>query len=260
MVDLHCHILPGLDDGSRNLEMSLEMARIAAADGITEIVATPHTADGIYDNPRREVLAAVHALQQKVDEAAISLRIRPGAEVHLHHRLLEHVRTGTVQTIADQGRHLLLELPRHSPISFVENVLQDLLAAGITPVIAHPERCDMLRDGFDRMRRWRDRHILFQVNAGSLLGHLGGKTQRVAYQMLRHGLVHVLASDGHDTGVRKPSLKEAYLHVEKHLSREASLQLQWNAQAVMRGEACLNLEPRFGFRLFPVCRFLYRRP
>ncbi|USG67130.1 tyrosine protein phosphatase [Brevibacillus ruminantium] len=260
MIDLHCHILPSVDDGPRDAATSLEMARMAASEGITDIVASPHTHNGLYENRPHQVIAAVQILQQQIDCAGIPLVIHPGSEVHLHHQLLNHVTNDMVLTIGDQKQHLLLELPVYCPFSFIERVLQDLLKAGITPVIAHPERNEMLRNSLHHLMRWREQKVLFQINAGSLLGQLGRKAQGYAYQLLRHGLVHVLASDGHDTRKRKPSLKAAYRCLDETLSSEVSIHLQWNAQAILRGEPCVNLEPRSGTRFFQVPRFLYPWP
>lgn len=241
MIDLHCHILPGLDDGARDLSEALEMARIAVGDGISEIVATPHTEDGYHHNRGEEVRDAVSVFQASLAEHGIPLVLFPGAEVHIHINLIEQLIQREVLTLCDQQKYLLLELPSVFLPHYSDSVIKGLLAEGITPLIAHPERNEYLRKQQNQLQAWIHQGARVQVNAGSLLGHWGKQTQMNAIGLLRRGWVHVVASDGHRMNVRQPLLSTAYQMIAKTVSALACHQLQENAKKVLHGEPCVSI-------------------
>lgn len=247
MIDLHCHILPCLDDGPQHGEEAVEMARLAAADGITDIVATPHTANGLYQIGRERIETAVRPFQDILDRERIDVKIHPGSEVHIHLELLQAVQDGAVALLGETRRYLLLELPTiHLPL-FTDHMLMSLLDTGITPIIAHPERNEGLRKSPDRLLKWLHQGIMTQVNGCSLLGRSGKKTQAFAKDLLQGGCVHVLASDGHNAGARPPKLSEAYRYLSQWISGRAVEQLKENARAVLQGTDCSLMEPLTGY-------------
>lgn len=216
MIDLHCHILPGLDDGAQTLEDSLEMARVAAADGIRTIAATPH-ADLWGSSPDREDLEErVAQLQSALDAEGIPVRIVPGLENHLTPDLL----TGGIVPI-NHTRYALVELPFEEFPFYVESTLFELQLKGLTPILAHPERNAVLRSDPEALRRLVERGILAQLTAASLLGVFGKKTREASETFLRQGLVHVLSTDSHSsTGGRRPVLSDALAVAERLVGRE----------------------------------------
>lgn len=238
MVDLHCHILPDLDDGARTIEEAVQMARLAVQDGICDVVATPHTYRGFFQNEPAGIEQAVQQFQQELDRQQIPLRIHPGCEVHLHPELVEHVKARRISTLGHQGRYLLVELPAYRIPAYTEAALQGLLALGITPIIAHPERHHVLRSEPRRLAGWVEQGVLAQVTAASMIGQMGRQAQRASEWMVKHQLVHVLASDAHRADRRQPLVKAAFEKVTALASTEVVLSMQANARAILQGERC----------------------
>lgn len=207
MVDLHCHMLPGIDDGAPDLAVALAMARCAAADGITVTACTPHIYPGLYENQRQGIEAAIASLQASLDEEGILLRLVVGADTHLAPDLLQGIRGGRVPTI-NQGRYLLLEPPHHvAPPRFEDSVFQ-LMAAGIVPVITHPERLSWIETHYEIFVRLAERGVLMQLTSGSLTGRFGRRPKYWSERMLDEGRVHLLATDAHHIDKRPPLLAE----------------------------------------------------
>ena len=172
MIDLHCHILPGIDDGSRNLDMSLEMARMAVDDGITMIACTPHIYPGLYMNDTAGITAARDQLQREFDDRAIPLKLTIGADVHLVPGLLDGLRAGSVPTLHGT-RYLLLEPSHHvAPPHFEDSVFR-LVAEGYVPVITHPERLTWVEDHYPVFCRLVRQGAWMQLTAASLTGRVG---------------------------------------------------------------------------------------
>lgn len=206
VIDTHCHILPGLDDGAKDLAAALNMARTAVSDGVTAIHATPHMREGDYLNERPEVLAACDLLRQALLVNAIKLEVLPGSEVHLAPKLVDRAREGKILTYNDRGAHMLLECPyRNRPMRLSETVFE-LKVAGMTPVIAHPERIRFFQDEPEAYEQVIHQGALGQMTTSSLLGLFGSKVQKLSEDWVRRGLVHVLGSDAHDLEYRPPRL------------------------------------------------------
>ncbi len=224
MIDIHCHILPGIDDGAQSLETALEMAQMAVADGIHMTYCTPHIYPGLYENSGPDIQRRVRQLQTVLDDKGINLRLNYGADVHLVPEVFEGLRSGRVPTLGG-SRYLLLEPSHHvRPPRFRESVFE-LIGAGFVPVITHPERLT-----------WADQHLSdftelsrsgawLQITGGALLGRFGKKPQHLAEYFVGEGWADVLASDGHTTGHRAPVLAEALSKAEKLLGREEAYRL-----------------------------------
>lgn len=209
MIDLHTHILPGLDDGVKSAAESVEFARIAAADGVRLMVATPHCKEGYWFNDREKVLEEVAKLEILLREADVELVIEPGAEVHLCEDLVERVRDGRAPTLADNGKTLLLELSLTQYPVDLENLIFKLKLAGIEPLFAHPERIRYFQDDIGRYEEAIRLGGWGQITTGSVMGLFGHEAQEFSEEILRKGLVHVLASDSHNLRGRRPVLSEA---------------------------------------------------
>lgn len=207
MIDLHCHLLPGIDDGAVDLEMSLRMARMAVADGVHTLACTPHIYPGLYENTAAGIRAAVNSLQARLDARGIKLRLLVGADVHLQPGLSESIRGGRVPTLAG-SRYLLLEPPHHvAPPRFEESVF-DLMAAGYVPVITHPERLTWIEDHYPTFTRLVERGVWMQLTAASVAGKFGRRPRYWSQRMLDEGCVHILASDAHHPERRPTILSE----------------------------------------------------
>lgn len=208
MLDLHCHILPAIDDGAVNLDMALEMARIAADDGITTIACSPHIYPGMYDNTAHGICLAVKALQAELDQRGIAIKLLPNADVHLVPGLVEGIREGNVPTIAG-SRYLLLEPSHHvAPPGFEDSVFE-LMAAGYVPLITHPERLAWVEDQYEVFERLSRRGAWMQVTAGALTGRFGRRVKYWAERFTGEGHTMVLATDAHHPQRRPPLLAEA---------------------------------------------------
>jgi len=207
MIDLHCHILPGLDDGSPDLATSLEMARIALDDGIETIVATPHWFVDAGPTPA-QIRTATRQLQAALADGDLPLTVLPGAEVRADPQLAEMVRCDEVITVADGGEYLLMEPPFIGIPNYLEQLCFELQVAGITPILAHPERAEIAQHQPEMYERLVERGCLIQVNAPSLHGEYGRTIAEIAADLIRRGLAHIVASDAHNTTSRPPVISD----------------------------------------------------
>lgn len=209
MIDLHCHILPGIDDGAENLEESITMCRIAYKDGIRTIVATPHTMDGIFLNERELILEEVDKLQRILISKKIDIRIIPGADVHINYNLLELIRDGKAMTINDHGKYILLEFPHQYVPPKIPEFVFKLKLNNITPIFTHPERNTAIQKDLNIIFHLVEQGALTQITSDSLIGEFGPKAYKCAIKMLKHNLAHVIASDAHSSKFRSPILSHS---------------------------------------------------
>jgi len=209
MIDLHTHILPGIDDGVKTDEEALAFARMAQDDGVKTMVATPHCKEGFYDNGRDDVLAHVERLKGLLAAEKIELDLLPGGEVHICPDLVDRVRDGRAPTLADNGKTMLLELSLSQYPVELENLVFQLKLGGIEPLFAHPERIQYFEDDMTRYEALVAQGITGQITTGSILGRFGNTAKEFSEELLRKGLVHVLASDAHNVRGRPPLLSEA---------------------------------------------------
>ena len=224
MIDLHSHILPGIDDGAPTLAVSLEMARQAVDDGIKIMACTPHIYPGLYENTASSINAAREVLQAELCDHDIPLHLVIGADVHLVPGLLDEVRAGRVPTI-NQTRYLLLEPSHHvAPPRFEEAVFQ-LVAAGYTPVITHPERLTWIETHHDIFVSMISQGAWMQVTAGALTGVFGTRAKYWAERMVGEGHAHILASDAHSSSRRRPCLSEGLAVAERLLGKAEAAHL-----------------------------------
>lgn len=208
MIDLHCHMLPAIDDGAVDLEMALRMARIAVEDGIHTVACTPHIYPGLYPNDADGIAAATQALREALQNAEIALELTTGADTHIAPDLLAKIAAGKVPTLGG-SRYLLLEPPHHvEPPGFLR-FLSSLRESGIVPVITHPERLSWIEVRYENFVEAVRTGSLMQVTSGSLTGRFGSRAKYWADRMLDEGLIAVLATDAHSDTRRAPLLAEA---------------------------------------------------
>ncbi|MGY6518914.1 MAG: tyrosine-protein phosphatase [Lysobacteraceae bacterium] len=208
MIDLHCHMLPGIDDGAPDLETALAMARIAVDDGITVTACTPHIYPGLYENDGDGIRRATAAFQSALDEAGIPLRLVVGADVHLQPGLGDGLRDGWIPSI-NGSRYFLFEPPHHVAPPRIEDTAFNLMAAGWVPVVTHPERLSWIDSHYDVFTRMAHAGCWMQLTAGAITGRFGRRVKHWSERMLDEGLVSIVATDAHNTGSRAPLLAEA---------------------------------------------------
>jgi protein-tyrosine phosphatase len=219
VIDLHCHILPGVDDGAKDLETALAMARIAVEDGIEIIACTPHITPGVYDNRGPDISLGVASLQAALDDAGIPRQLTSGADTHLAPGLGQGLREGRVPSLGG-SRYFLLEPPHHVAPPRLDLAVQDLLDDGYVPIITHPERLSWITDHYDQMKALAGAGAWLQITAGSLTGRFGPRPRYWAERMVDEGLTHILASDAHNLRNRAPRLAEGRDAVATRLGAE----------------------------------------
>lgn len=234
MVDLHCHILPGIDDGAQTIEDSLAMAEDAIRDGITCVVATPH-ASTEYHFDYAKVRAAREELQSRLGER---LTIAMGSDFHLNPENLLALKKDAMRFCINQKDYLLVEFNEFSIPPAMDQTLHDLHLMGLRPIITHPERNGILRSQPERLQNWVRLGCYAQVTAGSLAGVFGPGAQADSWMWIDQGLVHFVSSDGHNTARRPVKLRFAYEAIARDRGKElADALLVENPQAALEGRA-----------------------
>jgi protein-tyrosine phosphatase len=204
MIDLHTHILPGVDDGVKTMDDAVAFARVAAEDGVHTIVATPHYREGFYLNTRPDVLAGVAVLNDRLREEKIPISVLPGAEVHISADLVTRVKSGDAPTLADNGRTVLFELSMNQYPLDLENLVFQMRLAGLQILFAHPERIRYFQDDLARYEAVIRLGAFGQLTTGSVNGLFGEDIAEFSEELARKRLVHVIASDAHNTRGRPP--------------------------------------------------------
>lgn len=236
MIDLHCHILPGVDDGAASLQESLSMAEQAIAQGITHLLCTPHHNNGRYENEKSSVIAAVHHLQNALDERNLPLTLLEGQEVRVTGELITAIEKDHLLFTDITDTYLLLEFPTQDVPAFSESLFFELRTLGKVPVIVHPERNAIFREDPNRLIPFLEMGCLSQLTAPSIVGVFGKRIQKTAHEMVTHNLVQMVASDAHGVAKRQFYLKEAYKIIEQDWDKEKVLQMQQVARDLVNGD------------------------
>lgn len=213
MIDLHSHILPGLDDGAADQAQALEMAHIAQDEGISGIIATPHYMPGSFtDAVRVRVEEVVDSLNELCRSDNVDVKIYPGCEIAISTEIPDLMSKGLISTL-NRSKYLLIELPMTSIPIYVENVIFELELQGLIPIIAHPERNSQIIERPSILAHYMEKGILVQVNAGSITGFYGDRVRRTVIKLVERGMVHFVSSDAHNTRTRAPLMKRAYADI-----------------------------------------------
>ncbi len=238
MIDIHHHLLPGIDDGSKDLANSVAMVQMAVEDGITHIVATPHANHTFsYSRERNEeLLQAVREALPADTASRVSLGL--GCDFHLNFENIEDAHANPRRYTINGTEYLLIELPDFNIPNNLEDALYRMRVDGLTPILTHPERNASLQRRPELLQTWMESGLLVQVTAGSVTGSFGKKAEAVAWRLLRAGSVHFLATDAHDVVRRPPQMTPARQLVAKKLGEEtATLLCTTNPLAVFDGRA-----------------------
>jgi protein-tyrosine phosphatase len=220
MIDIHCHILPGLDDGARTMDDALSMARMAAADGIGTVVASAHITPGVYDNaPERIVEAATH-LDRRLREEGIPVRIIPGADVRMTPEMMNG--GGRYLCIGRDTPYLLFEFPHDLVPPGSDRLVESLRHEGLVPIITHPERNAEFKRRPERLEPFVKMGCRVQITAMSLTGEFGPRAREIAERYLKDGWADLIATDAHDTVRRPPILSLAVRRAEELVGADAA--------------------------------------
>jgi protein-tyrosine phosphatase len=225
MIDLHCHILPGIDDGAETLEQTLEMARIAVDDGIIITVATPHQQDGVYHNTADGIGQKVREVNAYLQQEGVQLTLLPGADVHIDVNTAEKIVRGEIMSINNTKRYFLLEFPAHTIPPNIDKLIFNLLLKNIVPVLTHPERIAEVQETPNRVFDLVTMGVLSQITAMSITGGFGRRAQKCARTLLKHNLVHIIASDAHSPEYRPPILSDAVAIAGRIVGAEQARQM-----------------------------------
>jgi protein-tyrosine phosphatase len=240
MVDLHCHILPGVDDGAKSLEESVAMVKLAAEDGTTDIVATPH-ANHQYNFDPELIASKIRELGEATNHL---VNLHSGCDFHLSSTNIQDALSNPAKYAINHRSYVLVEFSDFVIPPTTAEILDRMRSAGMVPIITHPERNRLLHDRVDQIRTWVENDCRVQVTAQSLLGRFGKAAKAFSDGLIDAGLVHFVASDGHNPQGRPPVLSEAYRYVAKHHGEPlAETLFVSNPKAALTGDPIEPFEP-----------------
>jgi len=249
MVDIHHHLLPALDDGSPDLATSLAMARMAASDGITHVVCTPHASSQWTFDPA-VTASRLNDLRAALAAESIPLTLGAGCDFHLSYDNIEDAHANPTRYTINAGRYLLVELPDVILAPRMGETLYSLRAAGMVPILTHPERNLTLQRTPERLANWLRNGLLIQITTSSVLGEMGKEAERMAHRLLDNRWVNFLATDAHNLTTRPPVMSRVHdLIAKKYGAEYAHLLCTTNPTAVFQNQrlrsqpAPLNLFP-----------------
>lgn len=235
MIDIHCHILPGLDDGAKTLEDTIEMARAAMNEGIHTIIATPHHKNSKYDNPKAGILSKVKEINNALYSAKIDVEVLPGQEVRIYGEVIEDLESDMILPL-NNTQYLFIELPSGHVPGYTERLLFDLQLKGIIPVIVHPERNQEIIEKPDVLYNLVRKGALTQITASSVSGYFGKKIRNFSFQLIEANLTHFIASDAHNVGSRGFKISEAMNLIESKYGSDLVYFFQENAELLIQGD------------------------
>ena len=236
MIDIHSHILPGIDDGARNIAESVEIVRSLAEQGVTDVVATPHYIDGTsFVSPRSDNLKLLNELRQALVDEGVQVNLYLGNEIYICKRIAELVKAGKISAMGE-SRCLLVELPLDEEFPNYEDYLLDLKEQGFQVILAHPERYMIVQNDFEIVRYLHNQGILLQCNLGSLIGRYGKEAKKVIKRLAKEKMIFAMGSDMHRPG-RTPYVAMGQKKLAKYYSDH---ELRWllvgNPRKILRSE------------------------
>tara|TARA_B100001142_G_scaffold330318_1_gene398064 strand:+ start:2017 stop:2826 length:810 start_codon:yes stop_codon:yes gene_type:complete len=245
MIDFHNHVIPFVDDGPNSFDESLEMCRCAEDQGITDIVQTVHFQHPKMENKNVEynyLRQKVKEMQSILIENKIKIKLHLAAEVFYLPNLLE-ISDNKLVTV-NNGKYMLIEFSNNIFPNGYENVLFKLQSQGVIPIIAHPERYRFVQNDLDLLNLWIERGYIIQIDAGSLIGQFGKKTQKISLEMIDKGYVHIIGSDAHNSRKRNFCLLDGYNKINEVKSVDYSDKLKSNVYSILNGGELINLNDK----------------
>jgi protein-tyrosine phosphatase len=242
MIDIHCHILPGVDDGAQSHSDSLNMARKAVEQGIHKIVATPHHLTSSYENPKQSIIDRVKDLNAALREEKIDLEVLPGQEVRIHGEMVEGYEAGDILPV-NHTPYILVEFPSNHVPRYTEKLFYDLQVNGLIPVIVHPERNQEIIEHPELLYQLVKKGAMTQITAGSVCGDFGKKIKNFSLQLVDANLTHFIATDAHNTTNRTFKMREAYGIIERKYGNELLYYFEENAALLIEGLTVYKEDP-----------------
>lgn len=236
MIDIHCHILPGVDDGASHYTDSLLMAKQAVSEGIHTIIATPHHKNGHYVNTKVEIIARVKELNEYLQSEQVDLEILPGQENRIYGEIIEDYQAGEILTLGNASHYVFIELPTNHVPRYTDQLCYDIQMKGLIPVIVHPERNTELIEHPNKLYHLVKNGAASQVTTGSLTGYFGKKIQKFSFDLIENNLTHFLASDAHNTTTRGFKMAEAFDLVETKYGLDYVDMFLQNAELILDGQ------------------------
>ncbi|WP_347321049.1 CpsB/CapC family capsule biosynthesis tyrosine phosphatase [Rossellomorea sp. RS05] len=236
MIDIHSHILPGIDDGAQSYIDSIVLAKKAVSEGIHTILATPHHRNGKYENVRTDILHRVDELNKTLKEERVDLKVLPGQETRIYGEMVEDYRKGELLTLNQVSHYLFVEFPSNAIPGYAERLFYDLQNEGLVPVIVHPERNAEIMERPDKLYTLVKNGAITQVTAASLTGYFGKNIQRLSKQMIEANLTHFIASDAHNVKNRTFKMAEAMDTIEKQYGIDMIYYFTENAELLIDGK------------------------
>jgi protein-tyrosine phosphatase len=242
LIDIHSHILPGIDDGAETEKESIAMAKRAVEEGVRQIIATPHHLNRTYENDRTTVLKHVDVINALFQSNDIPLTVLPGQEIRIYGEMLEDYEHGEIIPLND-SKYILIEFPADSVPHYTGQLFYDVQIAGFVPVIAHPERNRELMQNPRKLYDLVRNGALSQITAASVVGKFGRQIEKFSNELLTANLVHFIASDVHNTTTRKSYLREAYETINSNYGLDMYYALQENSHLVIENLNVNRFEP-----------------
>lgn len=236
LVDIHCHILPGIDDGSKDWETSIKLAKAAVKDGVTHAVCTPHTLNGRYSNHKDDVIRLTENFQDMLDEAKVPLTVFPGMEVRLSGDLIQAIEDDDILYCDEDGTYMLLEFPSDDVPTYAKDTIFKVMQHGIIPVIVHPERNSRIIEKPEILQDLIEQGCLVQITASSYTGLFGSNVEDLSRKLIEAGQGCTFASDAHDLPRRQYQLSEAYEKMSHEFGSEMVQTWQDNARKIINGD------------------------
>lgn len=219
MIDVHCHILPGIDDGSRSVEESMEMIKEAYEAGFTDIISTSHYIEESYHTPKARRQELIDMLNSKIEQEGMDIKVYNGAEAYITPNLAGLIEAEELPTM-NGTKYLLMELPMHNQILHLDRILKDVISKGITLIIAHPERYSYVQKNYKILNELVDMGILFQANYGSCIGQYGKEAEKTLKKLLKANMISFFGTDCHREGSVYGKMPEILKKLEKMVGRE----------------------------------------
>jgi protein-tyrosine phosphatase len=242
VIDIHCHILPNMDDGPSDSTKFTEMAKKAVNSGITHLFATPHHLNGIYENPKALIIERVKEFNRNLERENVPLIIHTGQELRIHREIFVSLEMDEILTLDNRGKFLLIELPSFEIPLYTHQVVYELLLKGVTPIIVHPERNKGFIQNQNLLFELIEEGALTQVTAGSIIGYFGKKIKSFSENMIKNNLVHFIATDAHNIRNRGFYLQEAYETITKLYGIQYTYYFKENCELLLNGQN-LQIEP-----------------
>lgn len=233
MIDIHCHILPGIDDGAKHIGDSIDMARAAVSEGIDTIIATPHHKNSKYDNYKSDIIKRVDELNLQLEKEKVQLKVLPGQETRIYGEMLEDLEKDEILPL-NGTQYVFVELPSGHVPRYTEKLLFDLQLKGLIPIIVHPERNQEIIERPEVLYNLVKKGALTQVTASSISGYFGKKIRNFSFQLIEANLAHFIASDAHNIDTRGFKMSETMDLIESRYGIDLVYLLQENAEMLVQ--------------------------